>query len=303
MKDLLTPILMSTIAGLSTGLGGLFGIFKKLSMRQFDTLIGFSAGVMFAVATFGLIDEGMILIETYNLFQVVVVIIGGVIVGILFLLTLDYVLPHLHSMGDKQNSKKKFKEEFCERECMCPFDEKEKWFKCPYLKEGKCTLQGNCFCPKKIEFQRKMRYSGILLAIGLTLHNAPEGIAVGVGFLATPLLGFAMTFAIALHNIPEGIAVSLPLLQGNYTKKKALLISFLSGLAEPISCIISLLFLQWVSDLFLAFFLTFAGGAMIYITSDELIPESHSHGYEHEASIGIMLGFILMLVLMIGFGI
>ncbi|MBD3228169.1 MAG: hypothetical protein GF329_08265 [Candidatus Lokiarchaeota archaeon] len=303
MANIWIPIIMSLVAGLSTGVGGLIGVYKRLNMKQFDTIIGFAAGVMIAVATLGLIDEAIVLVESYNIYLIILMVVGGVTAGILFLLLLDRIIPHIHTMGDKEDCKGKYDEQICVRECKCP--EKDKWFKCPYLEDGKCKIQGDCFCPRKLEFQKRMKYSGILLAIGLTLHNAPEGIAVGVGFLAEPtlFLGFSITLAISLHNIPEGIAVAMPLLQGNYSKKKAFSISLLSGIAEPISCLIAVIFLQNVSSLFLSFFLAFAGGAMIYVTSDELIPESHSHGFEHEASIGLLAGIVLMLILILGFGV
>ena len=126
---------------------------------------------------------------------------------------------------------------------------------------------------------------------------------MGVGFLAASALGVSMTIAIALHNIPEGLAIAVPLMQAESSRKRILLISFLSGMAEPISCVIAIFLLQSVSTLTLAFFLAFAGGAMIYIVSDELIPESHKHGFEHEATLGLFFGFVLMLLLIIGFGI
>ncbi|MHA1268165.1 MAG: ZIP family metal transporter [Candidatus Helarchaeota archaeon] len=300
IKYVLLPLIMSIVAGSATGIGGVIGVIKDLSMRQFDTLIGFTAGVMLSVATLGLIDEGLTLTIYEPINSILLVIIGGIITGMLFLLILDKVLPHLHASFSNEY-KRKTVENLCVHECRCP--EKDKWFKCPYLKDGICTLNQGSTCPKKIEFQIKMRHSGILLAIGLTLHNAPEGIAVGVGFLATLSLGFTIVLAITLHNIPEGIAVSMPLYRGNYSKSKSALIALLSGLSEPISCLIAVIFLQYVSSIILAFFLSFAGGAMIYVTSDELIPESHKHGYEHEATIGLIFGFILMLFLMIGFGV
>jgi len=301
MTDIFIPILMSLIAGLSTGIGGIIGVFKKVSMKYFDILVGFASGVMISVATLGLIEESYsLIVNDAPVYLILIVILSGVSSGVIFLLILDKYLPHLHASGESKEQEKKFNEIICDKECVCPY--KDRWHKCPYLKDGKCTLHGGYFCPKKIEFQRKMRYSGILLAIGLTLHNSPEGIAVGVGFLASSSLGFSMVIAIALHNIPEGLAISMPLLQGNYTKLKSFMISLLSGLAEPISCLIAVLFLQNVSFLILSFFLAFAGGAMLYVTSDELIPESHKHGFEHEATIGILLGFLLMLVLIIGFG-
>ncbi|NHI94707.1 MAG: hypothetical protein EAX96_19610 [Candidatus Lokiarchaeota archaeon] len=302
MTDIMTPLLLSLIAGASTGIGGLIGITKRLTMRSFDTIIGFAAGVMLAVATLGLIEESYSLIVSTQLVGIIaLIIIGGVAAGVLVLLFLDKILPHIHALSDDEHCEMTEEQLFCERECMCP--DKDKWFKCPYLKDGKCTAHEGCFCPRRLKYQKKIAYSGLLLAIGLTLHNAPEGIAVGVGFLAAPTLGFTMALAIAIHNIPEGLAISVPLMQGNYSRKKSLLISSLSGMSEPIACLIAILFLQFVHPLFLAFFLAFAGGAMIYVTSDELIPESHKHGYEHEATIGLLLGFMLMLALIISFGV
>ena len=302
MTDLITPILLSLIAGASTGIGGLIGISKRLSMKTFDTIIGFAAGVMLAVATLGLIAESYALIVgTQVVILVALVIIGGVAAGVLVLLFLDKVLPHIHALSDDEHCEMTEEQVFCERECQCP--DKNKWFKCQFLKDGKCTAHGGCSCPRRIKYQKTIAYSGILLAIGLTLHNAPEGIAIGVGFIAAPALGITMALAIAFHNIPEGLAIAVPLMQGNYSRKKALTISSLSGMSEPIACFIAIIFLQFVHPMFLAFFLAFAGGAMIYVTSDELIPESHKHGYEHEATIGLLLGFVLMLMLIIVFGV
>jgi ZIP family zinc transporter len=269
-------------------------------MKYFDLAIGFAAGVMIAVATFGLIDESIVILNAGTPVPIIaLVVIVGVASGMILLLILDKVIPHFHALLSAQDRKEECREIICSRECVCP--NKDKWFECPYLKDGVCTAGGGCLCPKRLEFQKRIKYSAILLAIGLTLHNAPEGIAVGVGFLATAGLGFSLAFAITLHNIPEGLAIAIPLMQGKYSRRKILLITFLSGMAEPIACVFAIFLLQGVSPLVLSFFLAFAGGAMLYITSDELIPESHSHGFEHEATIGLMLGLILMLMLTIGF--
>ncbi|MHA1144683.1 MAG: ZIP family metal transporter [Candidatus Helarchaeota archaeon] len=307
MPDILTPIILSMIAGSATVLGGVLGIFKRLSMRQFDTIIGFAAGVMLSVATFGLIDEGLTLLLSLQALQIIgilitlTVIIGGICLGVLSLYLMDKFIPHIHMLAGNEDKKSKKEMDLCERECLCP--NKERWFECPYLEDGKCRNLGGCFCPKKAKFQRELKYSGILLAIGLTLHNAPEGIAVGAGFMAISSLGITIAIAISLHNIPEGLAIAIPLMQADYPRKKILLITSISGMAEPLACLFAVLFLQALPSAYLAFFLAFAGGAMIYITSDELIPESHKHGFEHEATLGLVLGFILMLVLMVGFGI
>jgi len=302
MTDFLTPILMSLIAGAATLLGAGLGIIKRLSMKYFDFFIGFAAGVMLSVATFGLIDQGIALIKVGNpTYLIILIIVSGITLGMLVLLILDKVLPHLHTLVSSEKKGAPCAKEICPQQCPCPI--KEKWMECPYLEDGQCKAQGGCFCPKKLDFQKRMKYSGLLLLIGLTIHNAPEGIAVGVGFLAITSLGFSLAFAIALHNIPEGLAIAVPLMQANYRRRRILILSFFSGMTEPLACIIALFLLQGVPHLILAFFLAFAGGAMIYVTGDELIPESHKHGYEHEATVGLLIGFILMLILVIGFNI
>jgi ZIP family zinc transporter len=303
MTDFVTPLLMSLIAGAATLLGAVLGVIKRLSMKYFDLFIGFAAGVMLSVATFGLIDQGIALIKSGNpTYLIALIIVSGITLGMIVLLILDKVLPHLHTLVSSGKKGVECEKEIC-RQPQCPCPNEEKWMACPYLEDGICKAQGGCFCPKKLEFQTRMKYSGLLLLIGLTIHNVPEGIAVGVGFLAITSLGFSLTFAIALHNIPEGLAIAVPLMQTKYRRRRILTISFLSGMTEPLACLIALFLLQSVSPLILAFFLAFAGGAMIYITGDELIPESHKHGYEHEATIGLLLGFILMLVLIIGFNV
>ncbi|MFX1294044.1 MAG: ZIP family metal transporter [Promethearchaeota archaeon] len=300
MEDFLVIIIFSVIAGGSTGIGGIIGIFKRLSMKYFDMITGFAAGVMLAVATFGLIDEGIIILNEGTPFAIIaIVIVSGVGLGMILLLVLDKVLPHLHVLDNSQDRGEQCVDIVSSHDCK--WSDKEKWFECPYFKDEKCQLNMNLRCPRELEFQMKAKNSGILLASGLTIHNAPEGIAMGVGFLAAPTLGFTMTIAIALHNIPEGLAIAVPLIQGKYPRQKIIFITLLSGMAEPLACVIAIFLLQNISLLFLAFFLAFAGGAMIYITSDELIPESHKHGYEHEATVGLLLGLILMLILTIIF--
>jgi len=301
MNDFALPIILSMMAGLATGLGALFGIYKRFSMKYFDLIIGFAAGVMLAIATLGLINQGIALIRIEESIPVVaVIIIAGVGSGMLILLLLDKVLPHLHAYG---NNRKKAQEcEHINYVKECHWEKKNKWAECPSLEAGgNCKAEQGCLCPYKVEFQRQIKFSGLLLALGLIIHNTPEGLAMGAGFLAVSSLGVSLAFAIALHHIPEGFAIAAPLMQANYGRKKILLLTLLAGLAAPLSCFIAIFLLENLTHLVLAFFLCFAAGAMIYITSDELIPESHKHGYEHEATIGIMLGLILMLFLTIIF--
>jgi ZIP family zinc transporter len=137
---------------------------------------------------------------------------------------------------------------------------------------------------------------GLLLFAAMTLHNVPEGLAVGTSYTAQPRLGLLLALAIALHNIPEGIAVAGPFRACGMPRRQYLAWTVGSGLAEPAAALLGSVFVTLFRSV-LPLSLAFAGGAMLYVVSDELIPESHSHGYEHEATFGFVLGFMLLLAL------
>jgi ZIP family zinc transporter len=138
--------------------------------------------------------------------------------------------------------------------------------------------------------------SGTLLAIGITIHNLPEGIAVGAGYMHTPQFGMLIALAILLHNIPEGIATALPLCEAGMRRWDAFRIAFLSGLPEPIGALAAALFLQSFAFL-IPGSLAFAGGVMMFITLDELIPTAREYGHQHSCAIGIILGSIFVFLL------
>jgi len=136
-----------------------------------------------------------------------------------------------------------------------------------------------------------------LFIYAITLHNLPEGLAVGVGFGSSDFkAGLIIATAIGLQNMPEGLAVALPLLSEGYSKQKALGISFITGIFEPFMAFLGF-FLVRIFIKILPFALSFAGGAMLYVISDEIIPESHKRGYELEATFSIIFGFIVMMIL------
>ncbi len=240
---ILNAVLLSLIAGLATGLGGLLvALFPSFDMRTYDGLLGFAAGVMTAVATLGLVHEA--LTEGGVLIAVI-----GLAAGAATLFAMDRWLPHEHES--------------------LPFA---------------CTNPG--------AYRR-----GLMLFSAMALHNFPEGLAVGTAFAAQPRLGLLLTVAITLHNIPEGIAVAGPFRACGMPRRQYVGWATLSGLAEPVAAFLG----AGAVTLFapaLPFSLAFAGGAMLYVVSDELIPESHSHGFEHEATLGYLLGFVVLMVLM-----
>ncbi len=136
-----------------------------------------------------------------------------------------------------------------------------------------------------------------LLILAITIHNLPEGLAVGVSFgLEDPLTGISVAVAIALQNMPEGLAVAALLVREGYPRGRAVLFALATGLVEPIGGLIGVSVVS-VAAFLLPYGLAFAAGAMIFVVGDEMIPESHSSGNERVATWGIMIGFAIMMTL------
>ncbi len=136
-----------------------------------------------------------------------------------------------------------------------------------------------------------------LFVIAIAIHNFPEGLATGVSFGGENLAnGLSVALGISLQNMPEGLAVALALVREGYTRKKAFAIASLTGLVEPIGAFLGVGLVSIFSAT-LGFILALAGGAMLFVISDEIIPETHNNGYEREATYGVVFGFILMMFL------
>lgn len=137
----------------------------------------------------------------------------------------------------------------------------------------------------------------LLFMLAVAIHNLPEGMAAGVGFGSENING-ALTVAvgIALQNIPEGIVTVSPLIMAGVSRKRAFMLAAFTGLIEIIGTFVGY-FAASISEGILPFALAFAGGTMLYIISDEMIPETHSHGYERVATYSILVGFMVMLLL------
>lgn len=143
--------------------------------------------------------------------------------------------------------------------------------------------------------EREARERGTLLLAALTIHNIPEGMAVGIAFAAGgPELGAPLAIAIGIQNAPEGFAAGAPLLKAGTAVGSAALIAFATGLVEPPAAFISYFAFDLAAPL-LAGGLAFAAGAMLYVVVDELIPEAQSRGYEREATLALIAGFLVML--------
>ena len=136
-----------------------------------------------------------------------------------------------------------------------------------------------------------------LLILAITIHNFPEGMAVGVGFGGGDLrAGFVLAIAIGLQNMPEGLAVALPLIRESYNRWKAVGLALLSGLVEPIGGFIGAAAVSVAGPL-LPWGLAFAAGAMLYVISEEIIPETHRKGYAKVGTVGLLIGFVVMMAL------
>lgn len=141
-----------------------------------------------------------------------------------------------------------------------------------------------------------------LFILAITIHNFPEGLAVGVGFGGGLISnGIALAIGIGLQNIPEGFVVAIALISEKYSKWSAFSIALFTGLVEPVGGVIGASIVS-VAQGVLPWAMAFAAGAMLFVISDEIIPESHRLGYEKEATAGVMLGFVIMMFLDVALG-
>jgi ZIP family zinc transporter len=243
MTDVLNALLLSLLAGLATGLGGLIVLIKRPSRRIMNFLMGLAAGVMIILSFLELMAEAL------NLAGLTLAA-AGFLAGSLIIFILDSLLPHLH-FGTKE---------------------------------------------KGLVDVKLFKYS-TLIAVGIALHNFPEGVAVGSSYAYLPELGLTVAVAMAIHNIPEGMAIAIPACLSGCSKFSAFRLALLSGLVEPAGALISVLLLD-VFNGFVPFGLAFASGIMVFITLDEIIPAASQNGHEHFTSFGIIAGSLLTFVLL-----
>ena len=247
---------------LGTALGSamVFFIKNKINGKVEKLLLGFAAGVMIAASIWSLIIPAINMEEQQGGISWIPAAIGFLL-GILFLLILDSVIPHLHLKSDRpEGVRAKFK---------------------------KVTM----------------------LVLAVTLHNIPEGMAVGVTF-AGALIGnsgitiagaLALALGIAIQNFPEGAIISMPLKAEGISKSKAFFYGTLSGIVEPIGAMITILLTSAIEPI-LPYILSFAAGAMIYVVVEELIPESQEGEHSNIGTIGVAIGFIIMMILDVALG-
>ena len=241
--------------GTTLGAAMVFLMKKEMNKKVEKILLGFASGVMRAASVWSLLIPSIEMAETQGKVAWIPAAIGFLL-GIVFLLVLDSVVPHMHLESEKtEGIKSKLK---------------------------KTTM----------------------MVFAVTLHNIPEGMAVGVTFAGalaqnagiTMAGAFALAIGIAIQNFPEGAIISMPLKSEGVSKPKAFLYGTLSGIVEPIGAIITILLTNAVVPI-LPYLLSFAAGAMIYVVVEELIPESQAGEHSNIGTIGVAIGFTIMMIL------
>lgn len=255
LGGLLIPFL-----GTMLGSGTVFLMKNKMNKKIEKLLLGFASGVMIAASIWSLIIPSINMAEEQGKVAWIPASVGFMF-GIVFLLVLDSLIPHLHLKSDKAEGVKS--------------------------KLKKTTM----------------------MVLAVTLHNIPEGMAVGVTFAGAIIGNTGITIAgamilaigIAIQNFPEGAIISMPLKSEGVSRSKAFLYGTLSGIVEPIGAIITILLTNIVVPI-LPYLLSFAAGAMIYVVVEELIPESQVGEHSNIGTIGVGIGFVIMMILDVALG-
>ena len=246
--------------GTTLGAAMVFFMKNKINNKVEKTLLGFASGVMVAASVWSLLMPSIEMAGEQKIISWIPATIG-LLLGILFLLVLDSIIPHLHLKNSKPEGLKS--------------------------KLKKTTM----------------------MVLAVTLHNIPEGMAVGVLFAGalsqnsgvTMAGAFALAIGIAIQNFPEGAIISMPLKGEGMSKPKAFLCGTLSGIVEPIGAVITILLTSAIVRV-LPYLLSFAAGAMLYVVVEELIPESQNGEHSNLGTIGFAIGFAIMMILDVALG-
>ena len=254
-------ILAIPFIGTSLGAFTVFFMKDKINPKTEKILLGFAAGVMIAASVWSLLIPSIDLARQRGKISWLPALIGFAL-GIVFLLLIDSIVPHLHLKSTKP--------------------------------EG---------------FDKGLFSKTAMMLFAVTIHNIPEGMAVGVtcaGAIGenpriTLTSALALSVGIAIQNFPEGAIISMPLKGEGMGKGKAFFYGVLSGAVEPVGAIITLLLTSHILPL-LPYFLSFAAGAMMYVVIEELIPECQSGEHSNLGTMGAAVGFALMMVLDVALG-
>lgn len=250
---------LTLFAGLSTGIGSLIGFLsKEFNPRFLAVSLGFSAGVMIYVS----------LVEIFVKAKDSLSISLGDRMGYVFTVIAFFTGIAVIALIDK----------------LIPS------YKNPHEVNVAQKIEESTNAEKN-----KLMRMGVFSALAIAIHNFPEGLATFMSGLSDPTLGISIAVAVAIHNIPEGLAVSAPIFYATKSRKKAFILSFLSGLSEPIGAIIGYFVLRTIfSDTTFGVIFASVAGIMVYISLDELLPTAEEYGEHHFAIGGLILGMFIM---------
>ena len=261
-------LLLTLLAGCATAIGGgIAWLIGKPKDWVLAIILGFSAGVMIYVSFMELLPLAIAKAGT-------LIGVAAFFVGIIFIAILDILVPH------------EYKEEH--RALVHE----------PGVEQHRVRHRLDERAQPGSKRRSIMYHAGILTALGIAIHNFPEGLAVFSSAVGGSVqLGMLVAIAVAIHNIPEGVIVYIPIHEATGKKRMAFLASAASGLAEPLGALLGYLVLRpFLSDAVLASLLGFAAGIMVYISLDELLPASREYGSAHLTMVGIGFGMLVMAV-------
>lgn len=262
--NFLSALLLTVLAGISTGIGALIAFFSHKDSDVFLSFgLGFSGGVMVYISFVELLPTS---IRSFHA--------NGETLGVVFFFVGFLISFFIDRMIPDDVNPHEFKN----------YSELE-----PVRDEVK---------------YKALKKTGLFTAIAITVHNFPEGFATFASAIKEPSLGVAVAIAVAIHNIPEGVSVSLPIYKATGNKKKAFLYSFGSGMAEPVGAVIGYLLLApLLGDATLGVVFGIVAGIMVYISLDELIPSARVYGNAHTTIVGVGSGMAVMAGSLILFGV
>ena len=252
--------LLIPFLGTILGSAMVFLMKDKINSRVEKFLLGFASGVMMAASVWSLMIPSIDMAQEEHIIKWLPAAVGFSL-GIIFLLVIDSITPHLHLKSEK---------------------------------------------PEGLKAKLK---NSTMMVLAVTIHNIPEGMSVGVVFagilsqnISISLAGaFALSIGIAIQNFPEGAIISMPLKGEGLSKGKSFLYGTLSGIVEPIAAIITILIASVIEPI-LPYLLSFAAGAMIYVVVEELIPELQEGEHSNIGTIGVAIGFVIMMILDVALG-
>ena len=261
LNSILIGFFLTAVAGLATMIGSVIAFVTKTTNTKFlASMLGFSAGVMIYISFAELLAEANSKLQELFGRNGGFYALAAFFGGILISLAIDRLIPEYENPHE--------------------------------VRKVEEMDQPNS--------KKKLLRSGFLFAFAMALHNFPEGMATFIAALDNPATGISIAIAIAIHNIPEGITVSVPIYHATGSRKKAFLISSLSGLAEPFGALIAFMFLlPFLSEALLSILFACVAGVMVFISFDELLPLAETYGEHHKTIYGFILGMFVMAITLI----